>query len=547
MTPVRLPETVDAPETVGPSAAANAVGEIRAPRRDASAVAVGISLNLVGSVASAVLAVGLLILLTRALGTDGAGAFLEAVALFNLAVAIATAGAHTGLVRSVAGATVGDDTPTGQGGLGRLLTIAVVPVALVGGAITLGVLVGATGLAEMFGGENHVDQVRQYITVIAIFVPVAAVTTAVLGATRGFGTMVPTVIIDRIGKPALQLLGVVVGLIVGVSALWLMVAWSLAAPLTLVGATLWLVSLIRRHAVPGSDERTDGDTGPGWWEMTRTFWAFTLPRGFALVFQAGVQWIDVLIVGAMISPAAAAIYTVATRVLQLGMIVNEAVGQATEPMFARLMAKKESDRVSELFKVTTGWVMLLTWPQFIVAAVFAAPVLGLFGSGFAEGAVVVVILAVSAMIGNGAGPVDVVLLMAGKSSWSFWNTAASLTVNIGLNLVLIPQMGISGAALAWALTRLVSNGLPLAQVWRHYGFQPFGRAWLIAATLTLSVFGLGSVVVTALLGPTFPAVIVALTVTVPIYLVLLRTFRDDLHIDALTAVIRRTPTDEVPA
>ena len=39
--------------------------------------------------------------------------------------------------------------------------------------------------------------------------------------------------------------------------------------------------------------------------------------------------------------------------------------------------------------------------------------------------------------------------MGGKSSWGAINTGAALTVHIGLNLLLIPHLGILGAAIAW--------------------------------------------------------------------------------------------------
>ena len=50
-----------------------------------------------------------------------------------------------------------------------------------------------------------------------------------------------------------------------------------------------------------------------------------------------------------------------------------------------------------------------------------------------------------------AGPVDSVLLMAGHSWLSLRNSTVALVVNVGLNVLLIPLYGISGAAIAWAV------------------------------------------------------------------------------------------------
>ena len=88
----------------------------------------------------------------------------------------------------------------------------------------------------------------------------------------------------------------------------------------------------------------------------------------------------------------------------------------------------------------------MAWPQYIAIAIFAPTVLRLFGSDFTEGSSTVAILAVSLLVGSALlGPVDMVLLMSGKSMWGLWNTALSLTVNLGLNILLIPRLGIEGA------------------------------------------------------------------------------------------------------
>ncbi len=61
------------------------------------------------------------------------------------------------------------------------------------------------------------------------------------------------------------------------------------------------------------------------------------------------------------------------------------------------------------------------------------------------------------LVNLGTGNVTVVLLMGGKSSWGAINTGAALIVNIGLNLLLIPHLGILGAAIAWGASIVVDN------------------------------------------------------------------------------------------
>jgi O-antigen/teichoic acid export membrane protein len=145
---------------------------------------------------------------------------------------------------------------------------------------------------------------------------------------------------------------------------------------------------------------------------------------------------------------------------------------------------------------------------------------------------VVLILALSTLVGAAAGPVDIVLLMTGRSTWSMWNTAVSLGINIGLNFLLIPRLGIIGAAVAWAVARVVGNVLPLIQVSRSSGFHPFGRELGYAVTGSLIAFGALAWIVRIALGPSTVGLAVACAVGLAAYAWFLFRYRRQLALPA---------------
>jgi O-antigen/teichoic acid export membrane protein len=270
------------------------------------------------------------------------------------------------------------------------------------------------------------------------------------------------------------------------------------------------------------------------------FWRFTLPRSFAAIFRVGVQWIDVLLVGAVMTPADAAIYAVASRLLQLGLFVATSVGQVAQPLFAGLIAGGHRDRAKHVFQTATGWQVAVVWPQYIVASFFAALLLRIaFGGDYVEGAVVVAILAVSTMVGAAAGPVDMLLLMAGKSTWSLWNTGATLGVNIVLNLILIPEYGIVGAAVSWSISRLLANALPLAQVFSYLHLHPFGRGTLLAAAGASATYGVLGLITWLIDDQHVGWFLAYLVVATAAYVMFLRRYRDDLELPLAWQAFRR--------
>jgi O-antigen/teichoic acid export membrane protein len=507
---------------------------------DLATLARGGSLSFAGSAAGALLSMGLVFVITWGLGADDGGAFFEAIALYNIVIITVTLGADTGLLRFTARFLAID----GHTGMGRLLVVALAPVIAVGVGLGIAGMVLAPSIGSWLGGTSHADAIRAMVVVMAAFVPVGALNLAVLGATRGYGTMVPTVAAERVGRPLIQLVLGAAAVVAGMSASWLAAGWVGGVAVSSVAGALWLRSLWRRLDTPVAEgaERSYA-------ELAREFWAFSLPRAFASMFRVGVLWLDVILVGALISPRAAAIYTVATRLLQAGFLAVDAIGQAIEPMFSSLLAGNHKNRAHSLYQVATGWLVALTWPLFLAMWIFASAVLGLFGSEFADATSVVAILAGSALIGSGFGPVDVLLVMAGRSMWSFWNSATALTINVVLNLVLIPSMGLNGAALAWAVSRIAANVLPLVQVRSILGFHPFGKGWWAAAVASLATFGLGGVILHTVLGPGIGAFGIYVAIAAAAYAGLVWRWRSRLDVAAFRAIVggRLRRRKEAPA
>ncbi len=104
-------------------------------------------------------------------------------------------------------------------------------------------------------------------------------------------------------------------------------------------------------------------------------------------------------------------------------------------------------------------------------------------------------MSLAMLLSMALGPVDIVLLMGGKSSWNLINTIISLAVNIVLNLILIPRMGITGAALAWAVSIALNNLLPALQVHVMLGINAISRRLLVPGLASVACFaGLGLVI-----------------------------------------------------
>jgi O-antigen/teichoic acid export membrane protein len=160
-------------------------------------------------------------------------------------------------------------------------------------------------------------------------------------------------------------------------------------------------------------------------------------------------------------------------------------------------------------------------------------VLRIFGPAFAEGSAALLIVSLAMLVGVGTGNVSVVLLMGGKSVWNLANTGAALVVNVALNLILIPRLGMAGAAIAWTASLVVNNVVPLAQVWRSMRVHPFGPGSLIAAGLSTMCYGVIGILVRSVMGATAEGFALYAVSATALYVPLLIRFRGPLNLDRL--------------
>ncbi|MEU4406531.1 polysaccharide biosynthesis C-terminal domain-containing protein [Streptosporangium sp. NPDC023963] len=382
------------------------------------------------------------VLVTRGVGQETAGLFFSGTALCLMVAAVLRLDAGNGLVYFIA-----RSRSSGHRCASGYVRAALVPVA------SLSLAAGATVILTTS------DPV---LRVLAVALPAVACSGVAVGATRGFGSMRPTVLLDGVLQPVAQLLLVGAVVLAGRDSVPLLAAaWALPYLPVLLLASIWLRRRSPRTPCP-----------PG---IARDLWRHTWPRSLAAGIQAVFQRLDVVIVALLAGPAEAAVYTAATRFKIVGQLAGQGLAQATQPRLVRALAGGDLPRARELYQSATLWLVLLTWPVWLGYAALAPWLLGaVFGDGYTGGAPVAFVLAATMMLATACGMADVVLTSAGHTGSSLANLVAAVATAVTLDLLLIPSTGSLGAALGWAGGTVVKNLLPLWRIHRLYGLRPFG-------------------------------------------------------------------------
>jgi O-antigen/teichoic acid export membrane protein len=168
------------------------------------------------------------------------------------------------------------------------------------------------------------------------------------------------------------------------------------------------------------------------------------------------------------------------------------------------------------------------------------------GPNFAEAAPTLTLLCLAMLGVVATGNANTVLNMAHHSHWAAANTGTATAVMLATDLLLVPRLGIMGAAVGWSAAMLTDAVLGSLEVRVGLGLHSFDGPAVRAALTVLLAFGLPALLVRVgadtVLGPSVPPMAVLLgggVLAALTYLAALAAQRVPLGIDELLAAVRR--------
>jgi O-antigen/teichoic acid export membrane protein len=182
--------------------------------------------------------------------------------------------------------------------------------------------------------------------------------------------------------------------------------------------------------------------------------------------------IDLLLVGVMRSADAAGRYSLSTTLAELVLVGTATIGLAALRNQTELDAPRAVDYTIEFARRSLGIATLFA----VIASALAYPLIVLaYGHVWSGSVLPFVILTVGAVGLAVESPVRGLLLRLGRPLAISLAAAVATIVNVALNLLLIPSLGISGAAIASACSYWLAAALMLALLQRTSGVR-VGRA-----------------------------------------------------------------------
>lgn len=170
-----------------------------------------------------------------------------------------------------------------------------------------------------------------------------------------------------------------------------------------------------------------------------------------------MQWTSVLILAIYVTEREIGIYNVANKISLVTSISLFAINSMAAPMFAELFAKGNMRKLEKVVHRSTRLIFLSSTPVLLIFLIFPTFFLQIFGAEYMTGKSALILLTLAQFINACSGSVGVIMKMTNEQK-AFQNIIiVAMLINICLNLMLVPIMGIKGAALSSLISTATWN------------------------------------------------------------------------------------------
>lgn len=407
-------------------------------RDTGSVLVIGAGSSFLIKMAGAIIALGVQILLARIMGPEQYGIFAYVISWLIILVLFGKLGLDTSMVRFVAAYKA-----TGEWGLLK-------GVLRAGNKLTIisSLSVGLLGFIVVWAiGDMIERELRITAWIGCAVLPLMALVQVRQALLRALQHIIKAIMPEFIIQPMLHALIVAIAFFLfarEMRASETMFYHFISFVITLFIISYWLRMIIRSETSDAPEQM-----------KTREWIAVTLP----LLMLAGFNLInhraDVIMVGFFMGTTEAGFYSVAVKLANFLVWGLNAVNIVAAPMIADLYAKKDKRELQRMASMAAAGIAAFTIPAAIIMLVFGKNLLGLFGSEFTQAYPALVFLVVGQGMNALVGSVSYLLTMTGYQREAAIVIGITAVINIALNVILIPRLGLQGAAIATAISTII--------------------------------------------------------------------------------------------
>lgn len=223
-------------------------------------------------------------------------------------------------------------------------------------------------------------------------------------------------------------------------------------------------------------------------ENSKEFFKYSGQMFFVSMVNFLSEHVNKLLLSIFMAAKFVGFYYVTYSVASLSAFFLQSFNAIFAPTIAELYHTDQMNSLSRMYSTLTRWILTLTIPVTIWMLVFSDGILDLFGKDFIQAKTALFLLAIGQLINSTAGPCGKMLSMSKHQKIAMINGSITAILNIILNVIFIPRIGVAGAALAALISISGINILKLMEVYFLMGIHPYSKRYykpIIGTLVTL--------------------------------------------------------------
>jgi O-antigen/teichoic acid export membrane protein len=182
-----------------------------------------------------------------------------------------------------------------------------------------------------------------------------------------------------------------------------------------------------------------------------------------------------LLLGFLIAPGEStqiiAIYTMAAGLAIVIMAFPTSIGNIFLPLMSRLYGKKDLPEMRQVTETAQRWSLFITIPVGLIMILFSSDIMAIiYGEAYRSGGLVMSILTFGFLLGMVTYMLSLTLVAMRLVNIQFKTIIAAGVVNIAVSFLLIPVLGMVGAAIGSVVSYIVAALLRWRYANKYFGF-----------------------------------------------------------------------------
>ncbi|WP_041843852.1 flippase [Thermotoga sp. RQ7] len=210
----------------------------------------------------------------------------------------------------------------------------------------------------------------------------------------------------------------------------------------------------------------------------REFFSYSLSMLFVGFTYFLMGQVNQLILGIFSDSRSVGLYAVSNTVSQLLVFFLGSFNMIFAPIISELYHTNQRETLSNMYSNLTRWIVSLTVPLFLWIITFPEEILSIFGKDYTQAKNALILLSVGQLVNAAVGSNGLLLSMTKYQKYEMLNGILVASLNIVLNILLVPRYGVLGSAVGGSLAIATVNIIKMIEVYLALRMFPYNLRYI---------------------------------------------------------------------